>query len=243
MNKVKLAARPIGRQSAPDYVVEQIKTGLIERSIRPGDRLPSEPELAELYGVSRGSIRQAMKSLEMLGVISIRPGDGSYVNDSMSANSLNPLAFAMLTVEPSGSEFSDARLILELSIMRLALDNQEALEAAMPKLEANVELQSAMIKHGASIEEMVENDKRFHMMLAEVCGNRIMQTIYGYVIDSFSAMMVYTTKMQNRSMISENTVDHHTNIIKALKTGDYGRVEQAVRQTMEGWGALLEAVE
>ncbi len=243
MNKAKLTARPIGKQSAPDYVVEQIKTGLIERSIRPGDRLPSEPELAELYGVSRGSIRQAMKSLEMLGVISIRPGDGSYVNDSISANNLNPLAFAMLAVEPSGSEFSNARLILELSIMKLVLDNPEALEAAMPRLEANVDMQSAMIKHGASIEDMVENDKHFHMLLAEACGNRIMQAIYGYVIDSFSAMMVYTTKMQNRDLISENTADHHTSILKALKTGNYEKVEQAVRQTMEGWGSLLEAIE
>ena len=90
---------------------------------------------------------------------------------------------------------------------------------------------------------MVENDKHFHMLLAEACGNRIMQAIYGYVIDSFSAMMVYTTKMQNRDLISENTADHHTSILKALKTGNYEKVEQAVRQTMEGWGSLLAAIE
>ena len=67
MEKVVLQPRPQARLSAPDYVIEQIKQALVSESLKPGDRLPSESELEALYGVSRGSIRQAMKSLEMLG--------------------------------------------------------------------------------------------------------------------------------------------------------------------------------
>ena len=76
MDKVSLQAKPQIRLSAPDYVIEQIKQALAEGRLKPGDRLPAETELEVLFGVSRGSIRQAMKSLEMLGVVTIRPGDG-----------------------------------------------------------------------------------------------------------------------------------------------------------------------
>lgn len=243
MGTVKLEAKPISKKSAPDYVVEQIKNGLMERTIKPGDRLPSETELVDLYGVSRGSVRQAMKSLEMMGVISIRPGDGSYVNDKLTADSLNPLAFSMLLLEPSGSEFAKARLMLELNIMRLVLDNPDALGRVIPELEANIVRQRELITANGSIEDMVENDKRFHMMLAEAGCNQIMQTIYSFVIESFSSMMVYTTRMQKKNLISENTSDHHASILAALKTGDYAKVEEAVKQTMEGWGLLLQHTE
>ena len=60
MEKVVLQPRPQARLSAPDYVIEQIKQALVSESLKPGDRLPSESELEALYGVSRGSIRQAM---------------------------------------------------------------------------------------------------------------------------------------------------------------------------------------
>ena len=63
MKKTMLAAKHQQRKSAPDHVIEEIKQALIDRRLKPGDRLPSEPELVELYGVSIGSVRQAMKSL------------------------------------------------------------------------------------------------------------------------------------------------------------------------------------
>ena len=105
--------KPVIRKDYPDVVykteagklravIEQIKQALAEGRLKPGDRLPAETELEVLFGVSRGSIRQAMKSLEMLGVVTIRPGDGTYVNDEMSRNSFNPLIFALLLIGISG---------------------------------------------------------------------------------------------------------------------------------------------
>ena len=244
MDDTKLIARPIKKKLAPDYVIEQIKESLIEKKLKPGDKLPSETELIEIYGVSRGSVRQAMKSLEMLGVITIRPGDGTYVNSCITSNNLNPLAFSMLLLSPTSIEFSNARLMLELNIMKLVLENKNELESIMPKLEDNIKIQDQLIKSGASIERMVENDKHFHMMLSGVCNNKIMQSIYDFVIDGFSSLMLYTTKMQNRNnIVCENTVDHHRLILNSLKSGEYKNVENAVKQSMDGWGRLIKETE
>ena len=79
MEKTLWTPRPHANKSAPNYVIDQIRQSLLEKRILPGDRLPPESELVELFGVSRGSVRQAMKSLETLGVITIRPGDGTSV--------------------------------------------------------------------------------------------------------------------------------------------------------------------
>lgn len=240
MKEAKLTAKPKQRRSAPDYVIDQIKNGLIERRIKPGDKLPSETELEELYGVSRGSVRQAMKSLEMLGVISIRPGDGSYVNDGISKNSLNPLAFSLLLIAPSAGEFSNARLLLELNILNLVLDNQSAMEDVVAKLTDNIERQRELISIDADISEMVENDKNFHRILSAACNNQIMQTIYDYVLDSFSTKMALTTSIQSKSSVCATTVDHHTEILNALKSKEPEKVKEAVERSMNGWGALIE---
>ena len=125
MEKAALQAKPQVRLSAPDYVIEQIKQALAEGRLKPGDRLPAEPELEVLYGVSRGSIRQAMKSLEMLGVVTIRPGDGTYVNDEISRASFNPLIFALLLSRPSAHMISEARYAMERDILELILNDEE----------------------------------------------------------------------------------------------------------------------
>ncbi len=70
------------RESAVDIVVNAIKEMLVTRELRPGDRLPTEIEISEGLGVSRGSVREAMKILSAFGLIDIRVGNGTYVCDT-----------------------------------------------------------------------------------------------------------------------------------------------------------------
>ena len=123
---------------APNYIIEEIRDALLNRRLKPGDRLPSELELAELYGVSRGSVRQAMKSLEILGVLTIRPGDGTYVNTTISEKSFNPLVFTLLISGFSDKEIADARYALDRDIFELYIDDEKRIETVLPLLEHNI---------------------------------------------------------------------------------------------------------
>ena len=78
--------KPIKNINIPNKIMEQIKTNIINKELRPGDRLPSEREIAEKTGASRASVREALRSLEMIGVIKTIWGDGSYVNDNIEDN-------------------------------------------------------------------------------------------------------------------------------------------------------------
>ena len=92
---------PQDTKGAPDYVIDQIQQALISGTLTPGERLPSESELAASFHVSRGSIRQAMKALEMLGIVTIRPGNGTYINKKPTSKSFNPLSYALLLANPN----------------------------------------------------------------------------------------------------------------------------------------------
>ena len=161
--------RPQGTKSAPNYVIDQIREALFSRELKPGDRLPSETELGNMFSVSRGSVRQAMKSLESLGVVSIRPGDGTYVNDILSENSFNPLAFALLISTPTSKTLTDARYALERDIFELILEKDECVEQVIPKLEQNLRDREEMLSNNESVEKLIENDQEFHRILSRSC--------------------------------------------------------------------------
>ena len=95
--------------SAPDHVIDQIKELLLAGKLRPGDRLPSEFELASGLGVSRGSIRAAMKALEVCGVVDIRRGDGTYICDHVNTKRFNPLVFSLALLGPDIAQLAQLR--------------------------------------------------------------------------------------------------------------------------------------
>ena len=220
--------------SAPDFVISQIKQGLIEQKLKPGERLPSETELVELMGVSRGSVRQAMKALETLGVVSIRPGDGTYINDSVSGKSLNMLIFALLLARPSLKDIIDFRYALERDIIELIFVNESRIDDLLIELEKNIEKQQSLLDEGASIEALVENDQHFHFLLSQNCGNTLIQIIYNFVMEYYGQFMFKTTTRQN--FLGENhTVRDHRQLVEAMKTHDFSKVKLALKYTVNTW--------
>lgn len=230
MSKTKWTPQPQETQSAPNYVIDQIRNALFERRLNPGDRLPSEAELTEAFGVSRGSVRQAMKALETLGILTIRPGDGTYINDCVKRDSFNPLAFALLISRPSVKSLSDARYALERDIFELLLEDEERLESILPYLKQNIEERKEMLANGAAVCDLVKNDRDFHSILSKGSGNVLLQIAYDYVVDSFRQYMENTASVQSAD--DNKTVRDHTAIYEALKNKNYSEAKQASRMSM-----------
>lgn len=229
-------SRPQAGQSAPDYVISQIREALLSSALKPGDRVPSELELSELCGVSRGSVRQAMKSLETLGVLSIRPGDGTYINTTLSQKTFNPLAFTLLIANPSIQEMADARYALERDIFELILSKNGLAEQILPQLKDNLAYHKQLLSDKAPAESLVENDLLFHRILSHGCGNTLLQIVYDYIMDFFRHYLIYTTHQQaDRDL----TADAHALIIEALETQSYAMAKQAAKDTVQIWSDLM----
>lgn len=238
MDKALLQAKPQVRLSAPDYVIDQLKQAMAEKRLKPGDRLPAETELEALYGVSRGSIRQAMKALEMLGVVTIRPGDGTYVNNEISQKSFNPLIFALLLSNPTTQMISDARYAMERDILELILDDETRVQTAISLLRENLARHQALIDADASADELTENDLAFHRILSDACGNLVLKTVYEYVLEAFRNMIVATTASQMEAD-AHVTIRDHGRIVDAIEQRDYAQAKLAVKASSKSWYDLM----
>src|SRR5690349_1531994 len=149
-----------------DDAIIRIRDMIISGELRPGDRLPPEKELGERLGVSRNSLREAVKALEVIRVLDVRRGDGTYVTSLDPRHLLEAMSFVVdLHTDRSILEMFELRRILEpaaagLAATRLTADGIAALQQLVD--EADVE---------GSIEDLVRHDLSFHQAIVESAGN------------------------------------------------------------------------
>src|SRR6266851_3407107 len=111
---------PINSPRIYEEIVRQIRTLISEGKLKSGDRLPPERDLAERFRVSRASVREALRSLESMGLIEIRLGEGTFVREISVDSLIEPLALVILTQREAVGELFEARRLLEPPIAGLA---------------------------------------------------------------------------------------------------------------------------
>lgn len=163
---------PIVRETVAEQVARRVLDLVAARQLRPGDQLPPERELAESLGVSRPSVREAIKGLSILGVVRSRQGGGHVVSDLDAEAILGPIRF-FVALEPANIRaLYDARSLIEGDVARraaLALP-----EAELERLDRLVNLQVAETLDAASFRR---SDHAFHSALWKGCGNPFLHRI------------------------------------------------------------------
>ena len=157
----------IRRNKVYEEVAKQIER-LILKKLKPGDKLPAERELAEMLGVSRGSIRDAIRGLELLGLVEPRQGAGTIVRHAGAHSAANPFANALKRRKDSVIELLDFRKILEPPLAARAATHASPEETA--EMEAILKRQEE--KHGRGVAAVAE-DAEFHYSVALASGNTV----------------------------------------------------------------------
>src|SRR5689334_607844 len=111
---------PIKSTRIYEEIVRQVKQLIAEGRFKSGDRLPPERELAEKFVVSRTSVREALRALESLGLIDIRPGEGTFVREVSVESLVEPLALVMVSQREALAELFEARQMIEPALAALA---------------------------------------------------------------------------------------------------------------------------
>ena len=196
-----------------DEAILRIKEMILAGELAPGDRLPPERELSERLGLSRSSLREAVKALEVIRVLDVRRGDGTYVTSLEPRLLLEAMSFVVdLHDDQSVLEIFAVRRILEPAASALAARNADG--EAIAGLREVVE----SVDHAADVEDLVAHDLEFHRGIAEATGN----TYLASLIDSLSSHTVRARIW--RGITQENAVDrtlqeHHA-ILDAIAAGD-----------------------
>jgi GntR family transcriptional regulator, transcriptional repressor for pyruvate dehydrogenase complex len=158
--------------SVTDEAIEKIKEMIISGALRPGDRLPREADLAQRLGLSRSSLREAVRALSLVRILDVRQGDGTYVTSLDAALLLDALSFVVeLHQDRSVLELLEARRLLEAEAAALAAVRRE------PEQIAELRELIAAMPGCTGVEQFVENDISFHRTIAGAAGNGIVSSL------------------------------------------------------------------
>jgi GntR family transcriptional repressor for pyruvate dehydrogenase complex len=160
-----------------DDAIEAIKQMIIDGRLRPGDRLPNQDELAETLGLSRGSLREAVRALTLMRVLTTRQGDGTYVTSLSPSMLINATSFiADFHHDANLLHFFHVRRVLEAEAAAIA-----ALRLTPAQLQELTDLvaEAEQLASAVSVDQvqMLSNDQRFHALITDAAGNPVLAAV------------------------------------------------------------------
>src|SRR4051794_4656129 len=162
----------VQRTSLSDHIVEQIAELISRGTLKPGERIPSEKELCEKFGVGRTSVREALRSLSVMGVLETRMGDGSFVTSDAGRFLERSFHWGLLLNPKLVEDLIETRLMLESHTACLAAGKATA--ADLERIEETIHRMQESL---AEPEQYLAHDLRFHLAIAEATQNSILQTL------------------------------------------------------------------
>ncbi|MFA9421995.1 MAG: FadR/GntR family transcriptional regulator [Sedimentibacter sp.] len=222
------------REVATEVVVKTIKRLLVAKKLVPGDKLPSETELSLMLNVSRGSVREAMKTLSAYGIVKIKRGDGTYIADTTDGILFDPLLFRLIINQGDVNELEELREMIELGIIKIAIQN--ATEEDIKNLESAYRYTDEKLKSKEFQDEvLIETELMFHTALGKATENKLIQTIYNFVMDLY-VPNIYKDKRDE--LFLEEALRCHRPIIDAIKNRDLEAGEKAIKYSVGTWKHL-----
>jgi len=200
---------------------DYIKQYILEHELKPGDALPPEGQLVEDLGVGRSSVREAVKSLQSMGIVDVRQGDGLYVRELNFDPMLETFLFGMQFDPDTLAELLQIRIWLEVSVIGDAVEHIGADEIA--RLESLLVTWEQRIQAG---EEYSDLDESFHEIIYGVLDNQSLMKLFSVFWLSFTSLENDLTKDSD----PENVLGFHRNILDAIKTHDPARVRKQLSQ-------------
>ena len=203
--------QPVKRDRLYQGIVQQIE-GLLERGeLKPGDQLPPERQLAEQFQVSRASVREALRSLELLGIVETRAGGGTFVRQAQPDDLARPLQ-SLITRGHTLTDVIDVRGLVEPAVAERAAQNITKEEIA--ELRQIIAAQERKVAAG---EPYVEEDTRFHEVIGQAARNELLVTVLGVIWDVLRASREEWLLTEKRA---HGSIEAHRRILAALEQHD-----------------------
>ena len=220
----KIEFEAIRRSKVYEEVARQIRNHIFE-NLKPGDVLPPERELAQRFGVSRSSVRDAIRSLELIGLLEPQQGRGTVVCEPSGEAVAGPLTAVILHKRKLVGELLDVRKIVEPALARRAAEH--VTDAQIAELEQILERQSSQMAKG---ELAIAEDNEFHYRIAMAADNAVLLQIVDVLMD-----MLQETREKSLQTVGrgQKSLAGHRRILSALKRRDPAASEKAVRQHLE----------
>lgn len=216
--------RPVERLSTASLVARQLVQQLGAEHFPVGARLPSERQLAQMLGVGRSTLREALTALELLGLVEVRPGSGSYLRSDSKQLLAQALELSLALGEPEVGDLVEVREHLELLAARLA--TERATKAQVENLRTYVDQMRAA---GTDVDAFVEADIAFHLEIAGIAHNVVLQSLLTSLQSLLADWFERTLRVPGTM---EATLTEHEAVFTAIEHGDPDAAEAAMATLM-----------
>lgn len=198
---------------------------LLSGDVRPGQRIPSERQLATALSAGRSTVREAIKSLSLLGLLEQRVGDGTYLSRSSSDLLPQVIEWGLLLGEKRLEDLLEARFVLEVELAGRAAERRS--EAQLARMR---ELIATMREVGDDLDAYVQADIAFHLLLAEASGNGVLASV---LTNIQSLLQAWASRVIRTAGETETSLAMHEPILAAVEAKDAEAARSAMRAHME----------
>jgi GntR family transcriptional regulator, transcriptional repressor for pyruvate dehydrogenase complex len=192
-----------------DAAIDKIKQMILSGELAPGSRLPKEADLAERLGLSRNSLREAVRALALINVLDVRQGDGTYVTSLEPRLLLDAMSFVV--------DFHQDDTVLQFFQVRRILEPAATAMAATRMSETEItELRKILdaLPVDPSVEQLVANDLQFHQLIAEGSGNAVLCSLIDSLSGPTTRARIWRGLTQENAL--EKTREQHSAICEAI---------------------------
>jgi GntR family transcriptional repressor for pyruvate dehydrogenase complex len=223
--------KPLVRRTYAADVIRTIKDMILDGRLRPGQRLPPERAVSEALGVSRPTVREAIRSLQAMNILESRHGSGTYVASLSVEELLGPLQFVLALAEGGLAHLFEVRLLLEPGAAALAAERAGTHDvAALRECIARAQVEDAV-----SAETLLELDTELHERIVRAAGNPLLEHLLAAISALGRQSRAYTARLPG---VLDRTIAEHEAIVDAIAAGDAA----AARAAMEAHIARVRDV-
>jgi DNA-binding FadR family transcriptional regulator len=209
-----------------EFVCESIRQQVTDGMLQPGDKLPAERDLAEQLAVSRNAVREALRSLEMSGVLEFRKGvyGGAFIREASSSGIRTSISDMLAIGNISLGDLSEARTSLLTTAVRLACERGQ--DEDLDRLEANIQ-RSAELEDGHDVAAMIDTITEFYVLLGNSAHNGVLRILIEAVTDVAHDLLVKINPTD-----SPNLAAIRRRVLTALRARDADAAERLIVEHM-----------
>lgn len=211
--------KPIKKINVAEQAINKIYELVKEKNLKAGDRLPPERELVKILEISRSSLREAIRALEMIGVINVTQGRGMVIETTKISNSIiKPLAFSIILNKNTFLELFEARKLIEVECAGLAAERISTSELKKIK-----EIYNLLIKHQKNREKSIKYEIKLHEEITEIAKNNVLRDILSSIKKLLRESRDTTVPSQG---VTLKTINCHEKLIQAFEEKDSSKARK-----------------
>jgi len=221
----ELALEPVRRSKVYEEVAARIRRLIADGRLKPGDKLPPERELAVALGVSRTSVRDAIRTLQMTGLLEPRQGEGTVVRELSTEALVAPIASALLTRKDLLADLIAVRKMIEPAMSREAA--RHATPDEIRQMESILSRQAARLDAGGLA---IDEDSAFHDMIARASRNQVVLKVIDVLMDLLREGRERSLQIRGRP---QRSLRGHRQILEAIRRRDGDAASRAMLSHLE----------